>query len=78
MLNIDTFRLTQQWCNTFRDGVGHTERQQQDTDDWGSQPSHNEMEVDISDPVGIHLEERAILISLHSCAAQLIFSSIIN
>lgn len=48
---------TQQWRNTFRDCVGHTETQQQHTDDWGSQPSHNKMEVNVSDTVSIHLQE---------------------
>lgn len=53
-----TQRLTQQWRYAFRDGVGHTQRQQQDTDDRGSQPSHNEMEVNVSDTVSIHLWQR--------------------
>lgn len=58
MLSSNTMRLTQQWCNAFRDGVGHTERQQQDADDGGSQPSHDEMEVNVSDSVSIHLQEK--------------------
>lgn len=56
--DTNTQRLTQQWCYAFRDGVGHTQRQQQDTDDRGSQPSHNEMEVNVSDTVSIHLQQR--------------------
>lgn len=36
-------RLTQQWRDAFRDGVGHTEGQQQDADHGGRQPSHDEV-----------------------------------
>lgn len=51
-------RLTKQRCNTIRDSVGYTERQQQDADDWGSQPSHDEIEVNVSNPVCIHLKKK--------------------
>lgn len=51
-------RLTQQRCNAFRDGVRHTEGEQQHTNDRGGQPSHDEVQVDVSDAVSVHLQER--------------------
>lgn len=46
---------SQQWCEAFRDGVGNTQRQQQETNDRSSQPPHDEVKVDVSDAVGVHL-----------------------
>lgn len=48
---------TQQWCEASRDGVGNTERQQQETNDGSSQPPHDEVKVDVSDAVSVHLQE---------------------
>ena len=56
--NKHPLRLTEQWCNAFGDDVGHTERQQQDTDDRSSQSSQDEIEVDVSDTVSIHLQQQ--------------------
>lgn len=53
---MKTPRLTQQWRYAFRDGVGHAEGQQQDADHRGRQPSHDEVEVDVSDSVSVHLQ----------------------
>lgn len=49
-------RLTQQWCDASGDGKGQAEEQQQDADHWSCQPSHDEMEVKVTDAVrGIQL-----------------------
>lgn len=47
---------TYDWDNAYSNDVGYTERQQQHGNDRGSQLSDDEMEVNVANSIGIHLE----------------------